>query len=92
MEAYKLETTITKDAKIECELPSEIAHLRLKKVDIIIIPQKTPKEILHGAKMLAEQKIKNGWTKKDAIAALWEMKKNINLPIIVENPDEVGEE
>ena len=84
MEAYKLETTITEDAKIECELPPDIAHLRSKKVDIIIIPQKTPEEILQGAKMLAEQKIKDGWTKKDAVAALLEMKKNINLPIIEE--------
>ena len=83
MEAYKLETTITKDAKIECELPPDIAHLRLKKVDIII-PQKTPEEILQGAKMLAEQKIEDGWTKKDAVAALLEMKKNMNLPIIEE--------
>jgi hypothetical protein len=84
MEAYKLETTITKDNKIECELPLEIAHLRLRKVDIIIIPQKTSEEILQGAKMLAEQKIKDGWTKKDAVAALLEMNKNINLPIIEE--------
>lgn len=84
MEAYKLETTITADAKIECELPPDIAHLRLKKVDIIIIPQRTPEEILQGAKMLAEQKIKDGWTKKDAVAALLEMKRNMNLPIIEE--------
>ncbi len=84
MEAYKLETTITKDAKIECELPPEIAHLRLKKIDIIIIPKKTPEEILQSAKMLAEQRIKDGWTKKDAVAALLEMKKSVNLPIIEE--------
>jgi len=84
MEAYKLETTITKDAKIECELPPYIEHLRLKKVDIIIIPQKNTEEILQDAKMLAEQKIKDGWTKKDAVAALLEMKKNMNLPIIEE--------
>lgn len=82
MESYKLETTITKDAKIECELPPDIAHLRLKKVDIIIIPKKAPEEILQNAKMLAEQKINDGWTKKDAVAALSEMKKNIHLPII----------
>jgi len=75
MEAYKLETTITKDAKIECALPADIAHLRLKRVEIIIIPQKTPEEILLGAKMLAEQKIRDSWTKKDAVAALLEMKK-----------------
>jgi len=34
--------------------------------------------------MLAEQRIKDGCTKKDAVAALLEMKKNINLPIIEE--------
>ncbi len=49
-----------------------------------IIPQKTPEEILQGAKMLAEQKTKDGWTKQDAVAALLEMKKNMNLPIIEE--------
>lgn len=84
MEAYKLETTITKDAKIECELPAEISHLSLKRVDIIIIPKKTPDEILQGAKMLAEQREKDGWTKEDAVTALLEMKRNIKLPIIEE--------
>lgn len=39
------------------------------KSNIIIIPKKTPEEILQGAKMLAEQKIKDGWIKKDAVAA-----------------------
>lgn len=84
MEVYKLETTITKDAKIECQLPPDIAHLRLKKVDIIIIPRKAPEEILQGPKMLAEQKIEDGWTKENAVAALLEMKNNINLPTIEE--------